>query len=431
MKVRLLVIAAIAFLGMGLQSCTNEENDVLADDVQQEVTVPEAVQTLFEASFPAAQNVTWEKKSELLEAEFSVENAAYNAWFEKEGTWKLTRTGMNLGKQGSGLPQAIQDYIATNYPAWTIDDIDFIKTSKDEYYEIELEKRGEPEVTLFIRADGTLINSFVKNVNTTGTDVNSSAIPAAVVNAFNERYPKALRTKWEREGSQYEAEFILDNAKSEAFFRVDGTWLRTETEINLQTATLPQAIKEYLSANYAGWSIDDADFIQTPADEYYDLDLEKRNEQDVTLQIRADGTLLNTVNNNGTSHNNDNDLNMNSVPTAVRDAFSGRYPGAQQVEWERNAHLYEAEFVLNGVEYEAWFQADGTWVRTKSEINLRTATLPQAVKNYVAANYSGWSIDDADFIQTPTDEYYELELEKKGQQDVKLRIRPDGTVINS
>ena len=68
---------------------------------------------------------------------------------------------------------------------------------------------------------------------------------------------------------------------------------------------------------------------------------------------------------------------------------------------------------------------------TKSEINLRTATLPQAVKNYVAANYSGWSIDDADFIQTPTDEYYELELEKKGQQDVKLRIRPDGTVINS
>ena len=142
MKVRLLVIAAIAFLGMGLQSCTNEENDVLTDDVQQEVTVPEAVQTLFEASFPAAQNVTWEKKSELLEAEFSVENAAYNAWFEKEGTWKLTRTGMNLGKQGSGLPQAIQDYIATNYPAWTIDDIDFIKTSKDEYYEIELEKRG-------------------------------------------------------------------------------------------------------------------------------------------------------------------------------------------------------------------------------------------------------------------------------------------------
>ena len=151
----------------------------------------------------------------------------------------------------------------------------------------------------------------------------------------------------------------------------------------------------------------------------------------MTLQIRADGTLLNTVNNNGTSHNNDNDLNTNSVPTAVRDAFSGRYPGAQQVEWERNAHLYEAEFVLNGVEYEAWFQADGTWVRTKSEINLRTATLPQAVKNYVAANYSGWSIDDADFIQTPTDEYYELELEKKGQQDVKLRIRPDGTVINS
>ena len=74
-----------------------------------------------------------------------------------------------------------------------------------------------------------------------------------------------------------------------------------------------------------------------------------------------------------------------------------------------------------------FFLSDGTWVRTEIELNLRTTNLPQAVLQYLATNYPGWTIDDADLIQTPNDEYYVLELEKRGQKDVKLYIRADGT----
>ena len=428
MKKKIFTAALLVLLGFGLQSCTTDDGNIVIEE-QTTVDVPEDVQKLFNENFPTAQNATWEQKGDVLQVAFSVEAQAHNAWFENDGAWKMTRVGKNLGPKTNGLSQAILDYIAANFPGWVIDDIDLIRTPTDQYFEIELEKRGEPDVTIFIRADGSIINSFVEKNGNGNENVNATSIPTTVLNAFNLRYPKALRTKWEREGQLYEAEFIMDNVKHEAFFQTDGTWIRTEIELNLRTTSLPQAVQQYLATNYAGWTIDDADLIQTPNDEYYKLELEKRGNKDVTLLIRADGTPINTVNNeeNGGNHSGDDDLNPNGIPNVVMNAFKALYPNAQRVEWEREKHLYKAEFDLNGSEYEVFFQSDGTWVRTEIELNLRTTNLPQAVQQYLATNYPGWTIDDADLIQTPNDEYYVLELEKRGQKDVKLYIRADGT----
>lgn len=55
------------------------------------------------------------------------------------------------------------------------------------------------------------------------------------------------------------------------------------------------------------------------------------------------------------------------VPSAVLTAFSSKYPGAQNVEWEAektDGHLaFEAEFKLNGAEKEAYFKTDGTFLK--------------------------------------------------------------------
>ena len=429
MKKTIFMAAVVLVLGLGLQCCSN--NEIVGDVVtQQNVDVPKNVQKLFDTNFPTAERVVWAKKSYIFEAMFSVESQAHDAWFENDGQWKLTRVGKNLDPKNNGLPQPILDYIAANYPGWVIDDVDLIRTLTGQYYEIELEKHGEPDITIFIRADGSLINSFV--AKTGNGSVSTASVPAAVLNAFNTRYPKALRTKWEREGHLYEAEFIMDNVKYEAFFQADGTWVRTEIEYNTWKNALPQAVQQYLATNYAGWTIDDADLIQTPGDEYYKLELEKRGQQDVTLLIRADGTPIISQNNtgNGGNHSGDDDLNPNDIPSAVMATFKSLYPTAQRVEWEREGHLYKAEFDLNGSEYDVFFLSDGTWVRSVIELNLRTTNLPQAVQQYLATNYAGWTIDDADLIQTPGDEYYKLELEKRGQQDVKLYIRADGSIPN-
>ena len=111
--------------------------------------------------------------------------------------------------------------------------------------------------------------------------------------------------------------------------------------------------------------------------------------------------------------------------------FYDLYPKAIHIEWERENGMYEAEFILDNKGYDALFQEDGTWIRTETEINLRVTPLPQPVIQYIDANYTTWTIDEVSLIDSPQGEYYRIELEKKGQPDVELFIRPDGTVMTA
>lgn len=120
----------------------------------------------------------------------------------------------------------------------------------------------------------------------------------------------------------------------------------------------------------------------------------------------------------------DDDDTLANVPAAVQAAFNQRYPNASVKEWEKENGLIKADFWNGAQESEAWFLPDGTWVRTETDIPA--ATLPQAVLDYVAANYAGFRVDDAEYVETPEGDFYELELEKNGVPDVRLQIRADG-----
>lgn len=125
----------------------------------------------------------------------------------------------------------------------------------------------------------------------------------------------------------------------------------------------------------------------------------------------------------------DDDNHHVQVPAAVQNSFGQRYPDANAVEWENENYgvgrLLKAEFMENGVEVEAWFNYDGTWV--KSERDFR-GTLPQAVTDYIAGHYPGFRTDDVNWVETPKGNFYEVELEK-GKHEVELSIAEDGTVV--
>lgn len=114
-----------------------------------------------------------------------------------------------------------------------------------------------------------------------------------------------------------------------------------------------------------------------------------------------------------------------NVPAAVQAAFNQRYPDTSVEGWEGEIGLFKAEFRNGTQEAEAWFKPDGTWVRTETDVPVNA--LPQAVRDYVAANHPGYHIDDADYLESPEGNFYELELEKNGSPDVYLQIRADGT----
>lgn len=252
-----------------------------------------------------------------------------------------------------------------------------------------------------------------------------------VQSAFDQRYPNTTVWEWEKDKGLFKAEFRQGGMEAEAWFQADGTWVKTETDYN--PALLPQPVTDYVAANYAGYRIDDADWVETPTGSYFELELEKGGSRDVRLLITAEGVLVgqggsgsgNTG--SGTAPGGSGSGNV-TVSATLQAAFSAKYPGVTVTEWEMERGLYKAEFWRDGMEAEAWFQADGTWVKTETDYN--PALLPQPVTDYVAANYAGYRIDDADWVETPTYNYFDLDLEKGNSLEFHLLITETGVPMN-
>lgn len=69
----------------------------------------------------------------------------------------------------------------------------------------------------------------------------------------------------------------------------------------------------------------------------------------------------------------------------------------------------------------------GEWVCTQWDI--RYGELPQDVAEAIAASqWASYYIDDIEFIQSPSGEYYLVELER-GEREVTLRIDAQGRIL--
>jgi len=123
-----------------------------------------------------------------------------------------------------------------------------------------------------------------------------------------------------------------------------------------------------------------------------------------------------------------NDDDDNYTPEeAVVNAFKTKYPDAQRIEWETKAGYKVADFVLNAKESEAWFQTDGKWVMTETDIlfDELSAEIQAAFK---AGKYKDWRIDDVDKLERVDSEtVYVIEVEGTGEYD--LYYAEDGTLL--
>jgi hypothetical protein len=90
-------------------------------------------------------------------------------------------------------------------------------------------------------------------------------IPAAVTNAFAEKFPVAKNVEWRDKITEYHAIFTDDHSKCEAKFKSDGTWINTEKSIGVDS--LPLQVKEGLHlSKYADWEINSVFIIYSPGD---------------------------------------------------------------------------------------------------------------------------------------------------------------------
>lgn len=111
-------------------------------------------------------------------------------------------------------------------------------------------------------------------------------------------------------------------------------------------------------------------------------------------------------------------------------AMNAKYPKAARIEWEQKHDYQVAEYYDNGVESEAWFDNNGRWLMTESDVKY--TALPAAVRNgFEKSIYAGWKKDDIDKIERDgMAPVYVIEVEKEGQ-DMDLYFTAGGMMVKA
>ncbi len=109
-------------------------------------------------------------------------------------------------------------------------------------------------------------------------DEASQEAPAAVKNAFSQKFPAAKKVKWEKENAnEWEAEFKMNGKEYSANFTANGDWAETEYEI--KKSDIPANIKAILDANYTDYEIEEAEVAETPTGKSYEFEIEQGKEE--------------------------------------------------------------------------------------------------------------------------------------------------------
>lgn len=265
---------------------------------------------------------------------------------------------------------------------------------------------------------GLLCGAFVF---TSCDDDDDRFVPESlVVKAFNQKYPEAGRTSWERKAGYLKAEFRIGSYEAEAWFDQQGNWLMTETDLPYKA--LPQAVAaSFETGPYAQWRVDDVDRMERPdAGTVYIIEVEK-GETDIDLHYAENGALIKEEAGNG-----DNGHLPSVTPEAIRRIISELYPGAVILEIDTEARGTEVDILHENIHKEVWIDADNRWMHTEWEI--RQAQVPEVVMEALRSSaYAAYRIDDIHIIERADGLFYEFELEK-GDREIKVLFSQDGTL---
>ena len=120
-------------------------------------------------------------------------------------------------------------------------------------------------------------------------------------------------------------------------------------------------------------------------------------------------------------------LSEDKVPTAVKNAMKAKFPTAINIKWEQEGKDYEAGFKNDKLKLSALFDNTGKWLVTETEIEA--TKLPKAVSDAFAKEYPGYSMKEAEILDTADNgTLYELEV-SKGKEKLELQYTPAGKMI--
>lgn len=263
-----------------LTACDNNDNSPAPN---------EAVTKAFNAKYPSASRVEWEKKYSYITAEFFDGQFESTAWFDNTGQWYMTETELRNINQ---LPQAVlAAFKAGEYATWTTDDVDRLERLDAEViYVIEV-KNGKQEYDLIYSEDGILIKAIP---DTDNDDYNeflpgTNPAPSAITKLINEKYPDARIIEIDNERGKIEVDIIHNNRSKEVVFNSKQEWMNTHYDVR-QNEVEEIVLQALAASEYKAYHIDDIEKYETPEGEYYLFELEQ-GEREVNVKIDLSGNI--------------------------------------------------------------------------------------------------------------------------------------------
>ena len=122
-------------------------------------------------------------------------------------------------------------------------------------------------------------------------DSQKSKVPEAVKMTFQKKYPGENDPDWKQDDHGYwESHFKIDGEKYRADFNADGSWVETENDI--KTKNLPQAIKKVIAEKYSEYEISEVEHVDSAEKGiFYDVEFKQKG-KNKDVEFREDGTIL-------------------------------------------------------------------------------------------------------------------------------------------
>lgn len=291
MKKGLILLAAVA---LGVFPSCDDDNEPVPGYVSMET------RTAFEQYFPSAKDVEWERKGDYMVVDFREGGMEKEAWFDNQGQWYLTETDIPYNQ----LPVAVQSaFESSDYRSWRVDDVDFIeRRDLEELYVLDVES-GHLDADLHYSNDGILVKVIGDSADgnehiggNTGEEGPGGLIPSqptsSIESFITTNYPNARIIEIDREDRGYtEVEIIYENKLLELLFDSNSEWVYTKEDLhrNALPAVVANAVTNAINTSYPGYWIDDAEWVETPTGEWYQVELETSRGGDIYLEVTTDG----------------------------------------------------------------------------------------------------------------------------------------------
>ncbi|SHG05290.1 PepSY-like domain-containing protein [Dysgonomonas macrotermitis] len=273
---------------------------------------------------------------------------------------------------------------------------------------------------------------------------------------FDKKFPNATDVEWKASNNVYEIDFEISNVDYEAWYDSNANLLMYKYDI--ANGELPSAVSSAIASDYTGYTLDEAEKVYKGEIIGYYVDL-KKNKTEVHAFYKEDGTFISknlweddsvkpandaetstpeisgTLTDEATDaliaayySGNDTDILPANVPSAISSNFKTVFPNARDIDWETSANVYKVDFEINNVDYDAWYNSDGTLLAYRFDITK--SSLPQSVQTAISDKFNGYTIEDVEKVIKANSAGYLVELENLNIEE-DAYFTEDGTYISN